>query len=630
MENLELAPKRLIGEILSEQGLVGVKELEKGLSEQRRNGGRIGEVLLGLHFLSERALAESLSHQLGYPFFDLSGVEISSETLFLVPEFLAKKYLVIPVRVYQKELTVAMVDPLSFEAINDLGFYCGYTVRPVISTKKDISHAIARYYSKNNSFQEITESQDEGLLQTPIEENIQKGHTTIEETESQAPAVRLVNMILGRAIRFHASDVHIEPGRENVMVRFRLDGLLRKEFVLPKRTHGPIVSRIKILARLDIAEKRLPQDGSVRVRFEKQELDIRVATLPTQYGEKVVMRILDSSQFFLSLEGVGFTSILLEKVKRLLSHRSGIVLVTGPTGSGKTSTLYAMIEALRSEGSNIVTAEDPIEYSLSGINQTQINPDIGLTFAKCLRSFLRQDPNIILLGEIRDLETAEIAFRAAMTGHLVLSTLHTRDASSSVVRLMELGVPSYIVSSLLVGVVAQRLIRSLCLFCRTEDHPSPTILRKVGISEKDFKKFLFYRSSGCQKCHGEGFKGRFSIFEVLEVDQRIEEMILQEAPQHEIKDQAITSGMSVLGKVGIQHVKDGRTSLEELLRVIDIENHFSMFCNVCGQPVLEEYNFCPNCSQSFHNACSVCGKVLKKEWRICPYCSHRCDESKEV
>lgn len=630
MEHLKLTPKRRIGEILSEEGLVGVKELEKGLSEQRRNGGRLGEVLLNLHLLSERGLAQSLSRQLGYPYLDLNGVKISSETLFLVPEFLAKKYLVIPVQVHQKELTVAMVDPLSFEAINDLGFYCGYSVRPVISTKKDICHTLDRYYPGDTSFKEVTESHDEELLHTSTEENFQKGHATIQEDESQAPAVRLVNMILGRAIRFHASDVHIEPGRDNLVVRFRLDGLLRKEFVLPKRTHGPIVSRIKILARLNIAERRLPQDGSVRIRFDKREMDVRVATLPTHYGEKVVMRVLDPSQFFLSLGGVGFTSGLLEQVKRLLSHRSGIILVTGPTGSGKTSTLYAMIEALRSEGSNIVTAEDPIEYSIQGINQTQIHPEIGLTFAKCLRSFLRQDPNIILLGEIRDHETAEIAFRAAMTGHLVLSTLHTKDAASSVMRLIELGVPSYMVSSLLVGVVAQRLIRSLCPFCRTEDHPSPSIIRKVGISEGDSKDLVFYRGVGCQKCHGEGFKGRFSVFEVLEMNQKIEEMILQKAPEYEIRDQAVASGMSVLGEVGIQQVKEGRTSLEELLRVIDIENHFSMFCNGCGQAISTQYNFCPFCSHSLHPGCSGCGKLLKNEWEICPYCSHRCDASNEV
>jgi len=622
MQPKESIPRRRIGELLAAQGIIGTTELERALGEQRRTGKRIGETLVTLNLLSENDLAKGLSSQLGLPFLNLGQTEISPEALLLVPESLAKKYLMVPIQVERKHLTVAMVDPLSYEAINDLVFYCGYSVRPVISTPGDILRVIDRFYHVEGLPDEIFKIQKEGgfSFDSPDGANEIKPEEFLN-FDQQAPVVRMVNGILERAIQSKASDIHIEPRDQHLMVRFRIDGLLRRVITLPKWSHGPLTSRIKVLSKLNIAEKRLPQDGTFRLRLDKEGIDIRVATLPTQYGEKVVMRILDQSQFSPSLDGLRFSKGILEKIQRLLGHRSGIILLTGPTGCGKTTTLYAMMKALRDETSNIVTVEDPIEYSIEGVNQTQVNSEIGLSFAHCLRSILRQDPNIILLGEIRDLETAEIAFRAAMTGHLVLSTLHTRDAASSVIRLVDLGVPRYLVSSLLVGVVAQRLVRSLCPFCRIEEVPSPSILLRLGLLQKNLEEFTFYRGQGCQGCGGQGYKGRLGLFEVMELNPKLRDLILQACSETELREEAISQGMSVLGEEGLKKVKTGQTSVSELHRVIDVENYLPVFCNGCGEPLSSHFRSCPFCGRTLHFCCRTCGKPLRSHWKICPYCS---------
>jgi type IV pilus assembly protein PilB len=614
--------KRRIGELLADQGIIGSTELERALGEQKRTGKRIGETMVILNFLSESELAQGLSSQLGFPFLNLDQTEISPEALLLVPESLARKYLVVPVQVERKHLTVAMVDPLSYEAINDLVFCCGYSVRPVISTPRDILRTINRFYHVEGFSDDIAKIQREGEFGFDSPNRLDNNQADeLARSIQHAPVVRMVNGILDRAIHSKASDIHLEPRDQHMVVRFRVDGLLQRVITLPKWSHGPLTSRIKVLSKLDIAEKRLPQDGTFRVPLKGQGIDIRVATLPTQYGEKVVMRILDSSQSSPSLDGLGFSDNAWEKIKRQLSHRSGIILVTGPTGCGKTTTLYAMINALRDESNNIVTVEDPIEYCFEGINQTQVNPEIGLSFATCLRSILRQDPNIILLGEIRDLETAEVAFRAAMTGHLVLSTLHTRDAASSVIRLIDLGVPPYLVSSLLVGVIAQRLVRSLCSFCRIEDVPGPSLLLRLGLQEKNLENYSFYRGQGCQGCGEQGYKGRLGLFEIMELGPRIRDLILKGCSGVELREEAISQGMSNLGEEGLKKVKTGQTSLSELYRVIDVENHMPVYCQGCGETLSSHFRSCPLCGLSLNFSCRICGKTLRSHWKICPYCS---------
>jgi len=623
--------KKRLGDFLFSAGLITHDQLKRALDEQKRLGKKLGETLITLRIISESALAEALSNQLGHPFVDLGSTALEPEIVMAIPEALAKKQSAIPVSLENKTLTVAVVDPLDYECLRDLGFASGFRIQPVIATRKDIMEAIDRYYNLNHSVesivQETSQDYDESLLQiipeiSPATTDAQ----SLEERSRLAPVIRLANLIMTKAIRQRASDIHIEPCQRDFRVRYRIDGLLKEELRLPKWIQGALLSRMKILGKLDIAERRIPQDGAVRVRSDNREIDLRLSTLPTLYGEKMVIRVLDQGRMVVSLDTLGISPNNLPKIHSLMSRRQGIILVTGPTGSGKTTTLYSMINAMRDEVTNIVTVEDPIEYNLDGINQVQINSAIGLTFAGCLKSILRQDPNVILIGEIRDLETAEIAFRAAMTGHLVLSTVHTNDAPSTITRLVDLGVPRYLVASLVMGVIAQRLVRSVCPRCRTDMSPSLESLVSLRISPESAKEISFQYGKGCNYCNYLGYQGRAGLYEILEMTPSLREIVANGATEQDLRSAALASGMISLGEDGLTKAKEGLTTIEELLRVIEIREDLQTFCSKCGHSIHVDFQICPYCAHSVSNNCHACGKPLQPEWMYCPYCRCRAED----
>ena len=566
-----------LGQILLDSGCMDIKTLGEALEEQTRTRMRLGEILVQRKALNELDLARGLAKRWGFSFVDLSKTKIEPAALLTMNECLARRHRMIPVHLWEnRSLIVAMADPLDFEAIRDLSFSTGLRVVPMMAASQDIMEALKRNYESMLSTRGNLERDSSQWVQEFLVPNHANDLQNLEEARllddrsNTAPVVRLTDLILSRAIRTRVSDVHIEPERDSLRVRYRIDGLLKEKVRLTKKIHPAIVSRIKILARLDIAERRIPQDGSIRYRVDQREIDLRVSTLPTHYGEKVVIRILDQERILVSLEGLGFSALDLIQVQSLLARKQGILLVTGPTGSGKTTTLYSMIKELQSEGSNIVTAEDPIEYHLDGINQVQVNPGIGLTFANALRAFLRQDPNIILVGEIRDLETAEIAIRAATTGHLVLSTLHTNDASGAMTRLLDLGIPRFLVAASVIGCIAQRLVRRLCSRCRVPVQPSEDFLQAIHAENKHFKESIYSQGKGCSSCDSIGYRGRVGLYEILEITPSIGEKISKGATGAEIRSEAFQGSTKELWQDGLQKVCSGLTSSEELLRVIDL------------------------------------------------------------
>ncbi|MFQ5455113.1 MAG: GspE/PulE family protein [Nitrospirota bacterium] len=572
--------KKRLGDILVEAGLLNIEHLEMALAEGKRTKKRLGEVLLDMKIVNEEELAKTLSMQLGYPYINLSESRIDAEAILMIPEHLVRKHNVIPLSFQNGCLTIAMIDPLSFESISDLAFYSGSEVKPVISTRSNIIDAIKHYYSDSSNIESIAKDTLNNIDNTPFQiisdiNIIDEEAMSLEEKSRMAPIIRLTNLIITSAVRKRASDIHIEPEKTYVQIRYRIDGILKKEMTLPKWVQGAVVSRIKILATMDITERRLPQDGGVRIMSGKQEVDLRVSTLPTNHGEKVVIRLLLPSNSIDSLEMLGIDSKDSDSVIRLINMKKGIILVTGPTGSGKTTTLYTILNMLKDVSRNIITVENPIEYNLEGITQVQINADIGLTFVQALRSILRQDPDIILVGEIRDKETAEMAMRAAMTGHLVLSTMHTNDASSTIIRLVDIGVPPYLISSLLIGIIAQRLVRRICPKCKEPDNKSFLTLngelKAIGISAKLIKGSTFYRGKGCEFCGFTGYKGRVGMFEILRPNTHIKKIFSSYANDDEIYMAAIQNGMKTFTVDGIIKAKNGITTLHELLRVIDLQ-----------------------------------------------------------
>jgi len=625
---VEFKKKKRLGDFLFDAGLITHDQLQRALNEQKRLGRKLGETLITLRIISDEALAQALSTQLGYPFMDLATTALEPEIVMAIPETLARKQGAIPVSLENKTLTVAMVDPLDYGCLRDLGFASGFRIQPVIATRKDILEAIERYYNLNSSVesivQETAQQYDESVLQIiPEIGSTAADAQSLEERSRLAPVIRLANLIMTKAIRERASDIHIEPTSRDFRVRYRIDGLLKEDLRLPKWIHGALISRMKILGRLDIAERRLPQDGSVRVKSDNREIDLRLSTLPTQYGEKMVVRVLDQGKLVVSLDTLGVSPQNLSLVHSLMRRKQGIILVTGPTGSGKTTTLYSMIHALRDEVTNIVTVENPIEYNLDGVNQVQINTDIGLTFAQCLRSILRQDPNVILIGEIRDLETAEIACRAAMTGHLVLSTVHTNDAPSTITRLVDLGIPRYLVGSLVMGVIAQRLVRCVCPRCKTTMPPPVESLVSLKIPLDSMKNVSFYYGKGCSYCHYIGYQGRTGLYEILEMTPRLRELVVASAAEQDIRSTALASKMTSLGEDGLNKVKEGITTIEELLRVIEVHEDLQTFCTQCGRSIHIDFQVCPYCAHLVTHHCHACGKPLQPEWIICPYCRNR-------
>jgi type IV pilus assembly protein PilB len=563
-----------LGELLVRSGRIDPAQLNEALALQKEHGGRVGTNLVKLGYLTEKQLVESLSQHFNVPSVDLNGVEIDEAVLKIIPADLARKYTILPVTKTGATITVAMIDPTNVFAMDDVKFMTGYRVEPVVASETGIRTAIDRYYGSTHAIElkkvmeDLSEESTSDLEVLEEEEDLDLA--TLEEESEQAPVVKLVNLVLTDAIKRGASDIHIEPYEKEYRVRYRIDGILYEMMHPPLKLKEAITSRCKIMARLDIAEKRLPQDGRIKIKTKisgkSKDLDYRVSVLPTLFGEKIVMRLLDKDKLMLDMTKLGFEPESLRKFEAAILKPYGMVLVTGPTGSGKTNTLYSALQRINTPEVNIMTAEDPVEFNLSGINQVQTREQIGLNFAAALRSFLRQDPNIILVGEIRDFETAEVAIKAAMTGHLVLSTLHTNDAPSSISRLMNMGIEPFLVATSVHMIVAQRLVRRICSFCKEPFEMPPPALTQVGFSEHESRTLKLFRGRGCERCSNTGYKGRVGLYEVLEVDDELKEMILSGASAFELRQKAIQGGMMTLRMSGLQKIRDGMTSVEEVVR----------------------------------------------------------------
>lgn len=559
-----------LGELLIKEGLITQAQLEKAIVTQKQEGGRLGEILVKLAVIKAEQLVAVLGKQLGIPYFTLgTGMlkpAVDQGLQQLISQEFALKNCILPLSRTLRSLTVAMADPLDIILIDSLRRLTGCEINPVIAIRADIIKAIEDFYGKSAMFKEAVEASYElASMEGPVLEGESGSESELSLDKliaraEEAPVVKLVDLIIRQAIDERASDIHVEPFKDSISLRYRIDGKLYEIPPPAKHLHLPIISRIKILAKLDIAEKRLPQDGAFMVKIKDRPIDLRISTIPTIYGEKVVLRILDRSQVVLDLARLGFEQKQLDSMRRAITAPYGLVFLTGPTGSGKTTTLYAILNEIKSPTKNIITIEDPVEYKLEGINQVQVKPEIGLTFAAALRSFLRQDPDVMLVGEVRDLETAQICIRSALTGHLVLSTLHTNDAPSAVNRLMDIGIESYMLAPSLLMVVAQRLLRKLCVECKEAYEPTAEQLKNIKLS-----KDLIYRPKGCKKCNQLGYTGRLCISEVLIVDPQIQDLINLKVPYQKIREVAKQAGMQTLYDSAIKKVEEGVTSLEEAL-----------------------------------------------------------------
>ena len=561
-----------LGDRLVAEKLITTEQLQRALAEQKGSADKLGTILVRLGFITEDSLVSFLSKQYSIPAITVAQVDPDPDVLKLVPEQIAKKHSVLPIKRMGNTLTLAMADPTNVFALDDVGFMTGLQIQPVVASEAAIRKAFERLYETGASVTDMMSELEEADTDVEVVEGGEETFTKadvfdLKESADEAPVVRLINMILTDAIRRGASDIHLEPYEKVFRVRFRIDGVLHEIMTPPKRLEAALTSRVKIMATLDIAERRLPQDGRIKLRYHQREIDFRVSTLPTIFGEKTVMRILDKDALQLDLTALGFDPWSMEQFTKAIHSPYGMILITGPTGSGKTTTLYSAIHTINSPDINIMTAEDPVEYNLKGVNQVQVNDEIGRTFAACLRSFLRQDPDVILVGETRDLETAQIGIRAALTGHLVLSTLHTNDCPSTPARLLDMGIPPFLVSSSLQLILAQRLGRRVCRDCKEPYEATEESLVPYGHVPQGLGTINFYKGKGCQTCNFTGMKGRVAIYEVMPITTEIRDLILRNATTNEIQDAACSQGMKTLRQNALQKVIDGVTTMEEVLRV---------------------------------------------------------------
>ena len=614
-----------LGEILVRENLISPQQLREALDYQRENSGRLGFNLVKLGMVSDDMITAVLSRQYGVPSVNLDLFDVDESVIRLIPYEVSQKYSVLPLSKVGATLTLAMADPTNVFAMDDIKFMTGLNIEPVVSSEASVRAAIAKYYDTSREIELLDESLLNGeaapagrfsetmlnglrangngngtangngngngkehvpemisldtmnfaddaanAVEEVVEDNEEIDLTRLARLSEDAPVVRLVNVMLVDSLRRGASDIHIEPYEKEMRIRFRIDGMLYDIMHPPLKMRDALISRIKIMSKLDISEKRLPQDGRIKIKVKvderSRELDFRVSTLPTLFGEKVVLRLLDKDKLMLDMTKLGFEAESLVKFKRNISKPYGMVLVTGPTGSGKTNTLYSALQSLNTVDTNIMTAEDPVEFNLMGINQVQVREQIGLTFAAALRSFLRQDPNIILVGEIRDFETAEIGIKAALTGHMVLSTLHTNDAPSTISRLINMGIEPFLVATSVNLIQAQRLIRRVCKDCKAEHHVPPEALVEVGFSAAEAASFKGYKGAGCGVCNGTGYKGRVGLYEVMEITEELRELILVNASVLDIRRKAIEEGMITLRESGLHKVRQGITTIEEVVR----------------------------------------------------------------
>jgi type IV pilus assembly protein PilB len=612
-----------LGELLLKENMVTPQQLQEALGHQKSHGGKLGKAFVSLGYVRDEEITSLLSRQYGVPSINLDHFEVDPTILKVIPAETSRKYQILPLSRSGATLTIAMADPTNVFAMDDIKFMTGYNVEPVVASEVSLEEAIDKYYGSSRSMQLKQDGDGRGggggqsmgasglrLGESPSLKDMMEGPSlsfddmasvglsevdidsmaqeeadveTVKDQDDEidlgalaksseaAPVIKLSNVLLIDALKRGASDIHIEPYEKEFRVRFRIDGILYNVMALPMKLRDPLISRLKIMAKLDISEKRLPQDGRIKIRLKvedrSRDMDFRVSSLPTLWGEKVVLRLLDKTKLMLDMTKLGFEPESLERFKRAISKPYGIVLVTGPTGSGKTNTLYSAIAALNKPDTNIMTAEDPVEFNLAGINQVQIKDQIGLSFAAALRAFLRQDPNIILVGEIRDYETAEIAVKAALTGHLVLSTLHTNDAPSTISRLVNMGIEPFLVGTAVNLIQAQRLIRRVCAGCKIEltDVPSKTLI-EIGFAPETVGTFKLYKGRGCGTCNGTGYKGRVGLYEVMEISEGIRDLIMVGATAVEIKRKALEEGMLTLRMSGLEKIKSGVTTIEEVLR----------------------------------------------------------------
>jgi type IV pilus assembly protein PilB len=604
---------------LIKSGILTVEEAEHYSELARTRGEPLWKILLAENKITETWLADSLSQRLHIPLAGAGPLAIDEEAADRITESLARQHECIPVGVNGRRLEVAFVDPSNLASVQAIEFFTGSKVLPRVGLRSQVLEAIEKHYSRAQAMDFIDQAGDQPELQIlPSHEDLDLDEAASLKDSEIPRIVKLVNIIMDEALRTHASDIHIEPAENEIQIRLRVDGVLRDYLKAPAWLRAGLSTRFKVLSKLDIAEKRIPQDGRFKVRSQNRITDLRLSTLPTQFGEKIVIRVLGSAEGIPAPDQLGVPSAELPAVLEAVKQPQGMMIVTGPTGSGKTTTLYSLLNYKRSSEVNIVTVEDPIEYQLQGANQVQINPKAGLTFAACLRSILRQDPDTILVGEIRDHETAEIAFHSAMTGHLVLTTLHTNNSVATVLRLLDLGIDPFLITSSITLVVAQRLVRLTCNGCRETYNPNPRVLERLGWDDPEFS---FSHGRGCRACHGTGLKGRIGIYELLRMTPAVREAINERSPEPVIRKAAVQSGMVPLVEAARNQIRQGKTTPEEVLRVIQWVDEGQATCPQCGKPVSNLTRKCQHCETKSTLVCPSCGQTVDRAWQVCPHCT---------
>lgn len=635
--------RKKIGECLIQSGLITEQDLQVALAEHLRTGERVGAVIVRLSFATEKQVTKALAYQLGFPYVSLSDDPPERSAIVLIPKDVALKRVCIAVRLEKNLLTVAMSDPLLYSLVQDLEFQTGYQIKQVVATRADILEAIESGYTDTaiaqhsgrgirsalavqaaavgTNLTRSTEVVNGTVMHSADDRIVEQTPQERGDASESAPIVDLVDLVIKGAIAGGASDVHIEPIEKGVLVRHRLDGLLKEVMDLPKWVQDGLVDRIKSMSGMDVDEKRLPQEGRLRVKSDDgSDVEFRVSTLRTLFGEKIALRALDHRKSPLPLEELGLSATAMEDVRELLRYQHGLILVVGPASSGKTTTLSSMVSSLKSGRSNITTIEDPIEYLIPGVNQTRINEKAKLTFASSLRAILRQDPDVVLVGEMRDQETARTVVHAAQAGRLLLSSLYVDNAPSAVTRLIDLAIEPYVIGSALVGVVAQRVVRRLCLACRRQYTPEAEMLRTLSMTE-DATQVAFYKAAGCDECSHTGYRGRIALYEVMRVNDRMRRLIAQRAGEDLIREAAVENGMIPLGEDGLGKVKAGITTAEELLRVVTEVREMRTLCPACSGAVGIDFRVCPACGHRLDPGCPKCARALQPEWNYCPYCS---------
>jgi type II secretory ATPase GspE/PulE/Tfp pilus assembly ATPase PilB-like protein/FixJ family two-component response regulator len=617
-----------LGQLLVRQGHIQQDDLDKALRIQGSSHKILPKILMEMQVVDEPTIIKTIQTSQNVNRVNPNEFQVPEGLATLIPREVCDKNILVPLKKTDNSLIVAMADPTDFNKLDDLKFITGLIVQPVLATHQEIIEKIKALYGEmddlENALSEIDMDDPTENIEIIIEEDDEYGD--LDEmlgAKDQPPAIRIVNAIISDALRHGASDVHIEPKMKYTMVRYRMDDLLQDKLHVPSHLHMPIVSRIKIMSELDIAERRRPQDGRITVKTSSRMVDMRISVLPTINGEKVVFRILDKNAAIRDIEDVGLSPVDLERAGQLIDMPQGMVLTTGPTGSGKTSTLYSLLRHGAKITKNFTTIEDPVEYHMSMAEQVSVKDKIGLSFSTVLRSILRQDPNVIMLGEIRDYETAEVACHAALTGHLVLSTLHTNGAVASITRLLDMGIKSYVIADSLNGIIAQRLVRRICKHCRTEDQPAPQTLRALRIYDGQIQS---YKGAGCRKCNNTGYKGRLGIFEIFLVDGELRRMIRANASESELMRSAKQSGMSTLLEDAIDKIQSGKTTCEEVLRVFGPQNTLEIPCTNCGTVLEERYRYCPQCGASITPQCKACGRLISSGWHFCAHCCNPLDE----